>query len=62
MSKEKVEKEKIKVTRADLEAHKILVKADIARVTNDAKLIIESGDYILALAERIRTQRLKYVV
>lgn len=62
MSKEKVEeeKEKIKVTRADLEAHRMLVKSDISRVTNDAQLIIESGDYILALAERIRTQRLKY--
>jgi len=46
------------VTMRDLQAENLLIKARIAPMTTKQHCPIHSGDYIIALAEKIKAQRM----
>jgi len=46
------------VTMRDLQAENLLIKARIAPMTTKQHCPIHSGDFIIALAEKIKAQRL----
>jgi len=53
----------MKITRADMEAEALLTKAGIIPIDTSLKhTAIDSGDYIILLAEKIKIERLRAYV